>query len=552
MNLLSTRIKQNILHRIHLLRSSVFVILLFNTACQIHQNNETSIKKPFVIKNSEEKLFSFAVIADAQWADKDEQWNRHYREALDKMKECVNDLNKKNLLFTIQVGDIIDGRNSVEKTQNELDKIVEVYNKLNMPHYSVIGNHDVIAKKEYLMKKLKMEKPYYDFSFFRKARGWRFVVLDGMDDGNENIGEEQLKWLKKTLDYSTSKEEKVIVFNHFALLEKAAKNHRLKNPDAVLELIEKYPCVTAYFAGHDHAGGYALQNNIHHVTFKGMVEAPIKNAYAVIDVYPTKIVKRGFGKEPSRELKLNIPQLLSPLEKKWKSIPALTDEFNEDKLDAVKWYDHNPEWKGRRPGFFSKDNVSVSDGKLHLTAKAEDLPNLPKDYHTFTTAAVQSKTRVKYGYFETKCKPMKSKASSAFWFYYNEPDYWTEIDVFEICGKSDKEERIYHMNAHVFVSPTFRWKDSIKNRLQYPASWNTPFKFVDKYHIYGLEWTKEYLKWYVDGKLIRVMKNLQWHQALTLNFDSETFPHWFGLPDKKNLPSTFSIEYVRAWKPVSK
>jgi hypothetical protein len=25
-------------------------------------------------------------------------------------------------------------------------------------------------------------------------------------------------------------------------------------------------------------------------------------------------------------------------------------------------------------------------------------------------------------------------------------------------------------------------------------------------------------------------------------------PNWFGMPDDADLPSTFSIEYVRAWK----
>ena len=39
-----------------------------------------------------------------------------------------------------------------------------------------------------------------------------------------------------------------------------------------------------------------------------------------------------------------------------------------------------------------------------------------------------------------------------------------------------------------------------------------------------------------------------WHQPLFLIFDSETMPEWFGMPDDKDLPSTFSLEYVRAWK----
>jgi hypothetical protein len=39
-----------------------------------------------------------------------------------------------------------------------------------------------------------------------------------------------------------------------------------------------------------------------------------------------------------------------------------------------------------------------------------------------------------------------------------------------------------------------------------------------------------------------------WHYPLYLTFDSETMPEWFGMPNDKDLPSTFSIEYVRAWK----
>ena len=35
---------------------------------------------------------------------------------------------------------------------------------------------------------------------------------------------------------------------------------------------------------------------------------------------------------------------------------------------------------------------------------------------------------------------------------------------------------------------------------------------------------------------------------LHLTFDSKTMPEWFGMPNDKDLPSTFSIEYVRVWK----
>ncbi len=246
-----------------------------------------------------------------------------------------------------------------------------------------------------------------------------------------------------------------------------------------------------------------------------------------------------------------------PSGSRWEPIKEMTDEFEDGKLDTKKWHDHNPTWLGRQPGFFSKKNVTVSNGKLHLTARAEDLPNLPEKYHTFTTAAVKSKARVLYGYFEIKCIPMNSRASSAFWFYATDPKpnpdatgrikrekikWWTEIDVFEICGKG-KRGSIYPMNAHVFATP----KDGRKHWRRW-SKWIAPFRFADDYHIYALEWDKDVIKWYVDGKVVREAENTHWHQPLYMNFDSETFPKLFGLPRKENLPSTFSIEYVRSWK----
>jgi len=231
-----------------------------------------------------------------------------------------------------------------------------------------------------------------------------------------------------------------------------------------------------------------------------------------------------------------------PAGSKWEPIPELTDEFNSNKLDSTKWYDHNPEWKGRQPGCFSTNNVSVSDGKLHLMARVENLKDLPEGYHTFTTAAVKSKALVLYGYFEIKCRPMKSKASSAFWFYNSTKEEWTEIDVFEICGVGEKWKNTYNMNVHVFHTPTetTHWSKG--------DVWKAPFDFADGYHVYALEWDKEVIKWWVDGKVVRELKNTHWHQPLNLNFDSETMLEWFGLPDHESLPSTFSIDYVRSWK----
>lgn len=228
----------------------------------------------------------------------------------------------------------------------------------------------------------------------------------------------------------------------------------------------------------------------------------------------------------------------------WLKYEPMTDEFDGAALDSEKWWPRNPSWLGRQPAYFWPGNVTVSDGKLHLAMRKKEVSEMPKDkgYHTYTSAAVKSKTRVKYGYFEVKARPMKSHGSSSFWFYDSAPNEWTEIDVFEIGGRSPGFERKVNMNVHVFKTPTENehWSSG--------DVWIAPADLADDYHVYGLEWDEDKIKWYFDGVLVRWVENTHWHQELTLNFDSETMPEWFGLPNDSDLPSTYSIEYVRAWK----
>jgi hypothetical protein len=228
----------------------------------------------------------------------------------------------------------------------------------------------------------------------------------------------------------------------------------------------------------------------------------------------------------------------------WIKYEPMSDEFEGSRLDPNKWYPRNPDWLGRQPAYFYPGNVTVSDGRLHLAMRKQEVPEMPRDkgYHTYTSAAVKSKTTVKYGYFEVKCKPMKSAGSSSFWFYNNTPEMWTEIDVFEIGGGAAGFEKKYNMNVHVLRTPTE------KKHLSMGEVWIAPKDLADDYHTYGLEWDKDKIQWYFDGVLVRWVDNTYWHQPLTLNFDSETMPNWFGLPKDSDLPSTYSIEYLRAWK----
>ena len=249
--------------------------------------------------------FAFGLIADIQYADKPISGGVYY--TLGKLEECVADLNTKDLAFTIQLGDIIDGRydqdgrNDLAKTREDLDTVLSVYNKLNSQKYHVVGNHCVGAGKQALLEKLEMQTGWYDFSH----GGWRFIVLDGTDAGYDAMGSEQINWLKTTLALAQTNNQQVIIFNHFPLLD-AGGPHDV-DPEPVLEVLREFDCVTVVFAGHRHGGGYAFRNGIHHVTIQAMINGPKQNAYAVVEVYPGRLHIRGVGRVPTRILDIHSP-----------------------------------------------------------------------------------------------------------------------------------------------------------------------------------------------------------------------------------------------------
>ncbi|MEI6516723.1 MAG: phosphatase, partial [bacterium] len=71
----------------------------------------------------------------------------------------------------------------------------------------------------------------------------------------------------------------------------------------IVAILKEYSCVAAWFSGHDHRGGYVERDGIHYMNFKGMVEA-VSNAYAVVTLDGDQLKIKGFGNEPSRELKI--------------------------------------------------------------------------------------------------------------------------------------------------------------------------------------------------------------------------------------------------------
>ncbi|MEI8294418.1 MAG: family 16 glycosylhydrolase [bacterium] len=228
----------------------------------------------------------------------------------------------------------------------------------------------------------------------------------------------------------------------------------------------------------------------------------------------------------------------------WTKFEPFSDEFDGTSLDPNKWEPFRRGWKGRQPALFYSPNVKVENSCLTLTMRKETVPEMKEDptYHTYTSAAMESTQYTRYGYFEIRARAMNSSGSSSFWFAGGTRDWGTEIDVFELGGNAPGFERSYNMNAHV-------WREGGKSEhWNTKGIWRAPWRFIDDFHVYGLEWSPQKLIYYVDGVPVRSLPNTHWHKPMRLILDSETFPDWFGLPKDQDLPSTFHVDYIRSWK----
>lgn len=236
---------------------------------------------------------------------------------------------------------------------------------------------------------------------------------------------------------------------------------------------------------------------------------------------------------------------------KWVKVPEFSDEFNGKAIDFQKWEAGNGNWLGRAPAHFDKRNLSIVDGKLNLQLKRADYPKdpvlakLPKEYHTWTSASIRSRTKQLYGFFEIRAKPVCATASSAFWF----SDDGSEIDVFEIGGSAPAHAFTVHSTLHVFPKP---WNNNVPHWAR-SSSWDLEQRPVDAFHIYSLQWDEKRVIVRIDGQEVATFENTHWHRPMPVIFDIETMPFWFGLPqDSDKLPASFEIDWIRTWKAEGK
>ncbi|MBL9179016.1 MAG: metallophosphoesterase [Verrucomicrobiaceae bacterium] len=255
-------------------------------------------------------LLRVGLMTDLHYADKPPTRTRFYREALAKLDEAVEVMNREKPALVVELGDFIDQADSVEKEIEWLRTMESHFARLAMPGHYVLGNHCVgtLTKQEFAAN----TKAGGGFESI-EAAGVTFVILDACfrSDGtpysrknfdwkDANVPKAELSWLESTLGKAGGS---VIVFAHQRL--DADKAHAVQNAAEVRALLEKSGKVLAVFQGHSHKNDYQQIAGIHYTTLVAMIEGSgaENNGYALLDVLADGSLRvNGFRRQVARML----------------------------------------------------------------------------------------------------------------------------------------------------------------------------------------------------------------------------------------------------------
>jgi len=212
------------------------------------------------------------------------------RHALEGFMQAIDTINELNPDFVLTGGDnIMDAlAQNYEHSDSLYDLFAEATEKLKMPVYSTLGNHEVFGlyessgvdpSHEEYGKKLyenRIAKRFYSFDH----KNWHFIVLDAIGFTEDrhyygHIDDEQLEWLKNDLE-KTGKETPIVVSTHIPLLSIGEQvmseptagfspGSIVTNANEVRQLLEQYN-TKLVLQGHLHFLEDINYKGIHYIT----------------------------------------------------------------------------------------------------------------------------------------------------------------------------------------------------------------------------------------------------------------------------------------------
>ncbi|MFB9090403.1 glycoside hydrolase family 16 protein [Flavobacterium paronense] len=233
---------------------------------------------------------------------------------------------------------------------------------------------------------------------------------------------------------------------------------------------------------------------------------------------------------------------------------VMQDEFDTDGApnSAIWSYNigtGNNGWGNNELEYYtdSSDNVKVADGMLQITARKQAFMG-----SEYTSARLLSKGlfEQKYGRFEARIKmPSGQGIWPAFWLLGANSDTVTwplcgEIDIMEYKGQ---EPTITHGTVH---GPGYSGGSAITKSYDLIND-----RFDTDFHIFGIEWGKNYINFYVDDVLYnqitpdKVTGEWVYDHTFYMILNLAVGGSYVGPPNSATtFPQTMYVDYVRVYQ----
>ncbi|MCC6983597.1 MAG: glycoside hydrolase family 16 protein [Bauldia sp.] len=236
----------------------------------------------------------------------------------------------------------------------------------------------------------------------------------------------------------------------------------------------------------------------------------------------------------------------------WRLI--LAEEFetlNPDIWSRCYWWDDdgctnlgNNELQWYRP-----ENVEIAGGRLRLVARPEEVTGFEGRSFGYTSGMVTTgpdyqtskpkRFSFQYGYVEVVARiPSGQGLWPAIWLLPSDWESRPEIDVMEVLGHRPD---VLEMHYHYFEGRDRRSAGHEVEVGDLSRDW----------HVYGLEWSREAIVWYLDGAEVwrfeerSAIAREPMYLLMTLAVGGD----WPGAPDRSTrFPAEFLIESVRVWQ----
>ena len=245
------------------------------------------------------------------------------------------------------------------------------------------------------------------------------------------------------------------------------------------------------------------------------------------------------------------------------------DEFNIDgKPDSENWSYESGFKRNNELQWYQSQNANIKDGILEIESKRESVKNdnydpasgdwrKNREFAEYTSSSIntRNKKHFQYGIVEVRAK---IDIAMGMW-----PAIWTLgiSKAWPANGEVDLME-YYLVKEEPTILANAAWEN--QNRGPEWDGVHVPFSdflkkdpdWVNKYHIWKMEWTKDYIKLHLDGELLNEVD-----LSKTINpdgFNPFQQPHYLllnlaiggngGDPSFTKFPRKYLVDYVRIYQ----